>query len=60
MYCIIKCIVQENKRVLKTQICVTRPQCVKITITRDLVERCSIIWRGYFTCIGSEMLVLSW
>ena len=37
MYCIIKCIVQGNKRVLKTQICVTRPQCVKYRST--IVDR---------------------
>ena len=33
MYCIIKCIVQGNKRVLKTQICVTRSQCVNESST---------------------------
>ena len=30
MYCIISVLCRENKRVLKTQICVTRPQCVNI------------------------------
>ena len=29
MYCIIKCIVQGKQGRVKTQICVTRPQCVK-------------------------------
>jgi hypothetical protein len=28
MYCVMKCV--ETKRMLKTQICITRPQCVKL------------------------------
>jgi len=58
MYCIIKCIVQEKQAPsflhscnVKTQICVTRPQCVKMAMASNIPGNTNVsssFETGYF------------
>ena len=51
---------RENKRVLKTQICVTRPQCVKAILHSYTVGRWLWFWIGMFsyTIINAHLYLL--
>ena len=50
MYLIIKCTVQGKKRVLKTQICVTRPHCVNGAVYLFLLSNHYAVAQGKVEC----------